>query len=151
MIDSPRAARDPGRAVAVDDGPTTRVLRNLVEICTQAPAEVPRHRDTASALAAQLGGDAGFAWHVCELRAALGDVALAPGADDGVRSEWPRERYGELLDRHRARPDRVAVLRALGETLRQLEQAGVLPSTIVVRSRRAADTVGRPRARRATR
>lgn len=135
-VATPRASRTRGEVASVDHGPTALVLSNLVRICVDAPTEIPRHRATATALAAQLGGEPAFAWHLCELRAGLGDLALAPGDDDGARAEWVRERYGELIDRHRAEPLRLAALREVGDRLRQLERDGALPSTLVVRSPR---------------
>ena len=143
-IATPRASRSRVEAVPLDRGPTAHVLGNLVRICVETPTETPRHRATATALAAQLGGEPAFAWHLCELRAGLGDLGLAPGDDDGARAEWVRERYGELIDRHRAEPLRLAALREIGDRLRQLERDGALPSTLVVRSPRPS------RRRRAT-
>ena len=129
------SARDRG---APDEQLSAAVLHNLVAVCERDPSELVSHRATASALAAELGGDAAFEWHLCELRAAISDQSLVPVADESARSEWLRERYGELLDRHRADDARISQLRSLGERLRALEEAGVLPSTLVVRTRRPA-------------
>jgi hypothetical protein len=62
-----------------------------------------------------------------ELRAAL----ATPPDDDSIR-----ERYGELVDRHRADAAAMELLRPLGDEIRALEQAGVLPSSLVVRAPR---------------
>jgi hypothetical protein len=62
-----------------------------------------------------------------ELRAAL----AAPPEDDTIR-----ERYGELVDRHRDDPEAMEQLRALGDEIRALEDAGVLPSALVIRAPR---------------
>jgi hypothetical protein len=62
-----------------------------------------------------------------ELRAAL----AAPPEDDSIR-----ERYGELVDRHRDDPEAMEQLRTLGDEIRTLEDAGVLPSALVIRAPR---------------
>ena len=62
-----------------------------------------------------------------ELRAAL----ATPPEDDSIR-----ERYGELVDRHRDDPEALEHLRVLGDEIRALEDAGVLPSALVVRGPR---------------
>jgi len=47
-----------------------------------------------------------------------------------------RELYSELLDRHGDDPTQVAVLRELATRLHALEREGVLPQSMVVRTRR---------------
>lgn len=63
--------------------------------------------------------------------AALRALLDSPPDDDSVR-----ELYGELVDRYRDDPDSLAKLRPIGDEIRQLEAAGRLPSTLVVRSER---------------
>jgi hypothetical protein len=58
-------------------------------------------------------------------------LIAAPPDDDAVR-----ELYCELVDRFRDDAEALAVLRPLGEQIRELEAAGELPSTLVARSDR---------------
>jgi hypothetical protein len=53
-----------------------------------------------------------------------------------------RELYGELVDRYRAWPDRLAELRPLGDEIRQREADGTLARSLVARSDRRGR--GRP-------
>lgn len=73
----------------------------------------------------------GFRWRVLVLRATL----AAPPADDTVA-----ELYGELVDCARGDPARLAQVRQLGELIRELQDAEVLPRTMLARAPR-----GRPR------
>lgn len=50
-----------------------------------------------------------------------------------------RELYSSLLDRHRDDPAHLTVLRALATRLHQLERDGILPQSMVVRTRRRSD------------
>ena len=106
------------------------VLEGLVQACEADLARVAPARAEAAPLAEAVGGDLGFRWAVVDLRA----LVAAPPDDDTVR-----ERYGELVDRYRDDPDRLATLRTIGDEIRRLEQAGVLPSALVVRSPRRRD------------
>jgi hypothetical protein len=76
-----------------------------------------------------------FRWQVVELRALL--LHADTDHDDRIR-----ERYGELLDEYRAAPARLAALRPIGDEIRRLERAGVLPSSLVVRTPRPPHSRG---------
>jgi len=73
------------------------------------------------------GGDAALRWRMAVVRA----VIAAPPDGDAVR-----ELYGELVDRYRAQPARLAQLRPLGDEIRRLEAEGTLASSLVARSDR---------------
>jgi hypothetical protein len=102
-------------------------LEDLVSACEGDLGGVPAARSTAAGLAAEVGGELALRWEIVELRAAM----ASPPDDDTIR-----ERYGELVDRHRDAPAHLARLRALGDEIRALEEAGVLPSSLVVRAPR---------------
>jgi len=72
-------------------------------------------------------GDAALRWRIAVVRA----VIAAPPDGDAVR-----ELYGELVDRYRDQPARLARLRALGDDIRRLEADGTLASSLVARSDR---------------
>jgi hypothetical protein len=72
-------------------------------------------------------GDAVLRWRIAVLRA----VIAAPPDGDAVR-----ELYGELIDRYRDQPARLAALRPLGDEIRQLEANGTLARSLVARSDR---------------
>ena len=71
--------------------------------------------------------DAALRWRIAVVRA----VIAAPPDGDAVR-----ELYGELVDRYRDQPDRMAALRRLGDDIRRLEADGTLASSLVARSDR---------------
>ena len=71
--------------------------------------------------------DAALRWRIAVVRA----VIAAPPDGDAVR-----ELYGELVDRYRDQPARLARLRSLGEEIRRLEADGTLASSLVARSDR---------------
>jgi hypothetical protein len=75
----------------------------------------------------EVAADAGLRWRVAVVRA----VIAAPPDSDAVR-----ELYGELVDRYRAQPARLASLRPLGAEIRRLEADGTLASSLVARSNR---------------
>jgi hypothetical protein len=102
-------------------------LEDLVSACEADLRAVPAARTTAASLAGEVGGELGLRWEIVELRAAM----ASPPDDDSIR-----ERYGELVDRHRDDPARMDRLRALGDEIRALEEQGVLPSSLVVRAPR---------------
>jgi len=102
-------------------------LTALVERCEADLAAVASARADGDALATAVGGELAFRWHVAVMRA----VIAAPADGDAVR-----EAYGELVDRYRDAPDRLAALRPLGDEIRRLEADGTLPSALVARSDR---------------
>jgi len=99
----------------------------LAELGEADPAAIPSHRAEGDALALSVGGDAGLRWRIAVLKSVIAN----PPDDDAVR-----ELYGELVDRYRSDPPRLAQLRPLGDEIRRLEAEGVLPSTLVARSER---------------
>jgi hypothetical protein len=71
--------------------------------------------------------DAALRWRLAVLRA----VMAAPPDGDAVR-----ELYGELVDRYRDQPARLAQLRPLGDEIRRREADGTLARSLVARSER---------------
>lgn len=102
-------------------------LTALVERCETDATAVTAARADGDALAATVGGDLALRWYIAVVRA----VIAAPPDGDAVR-----EAYGELVDRYRGEPARLARLRPLGEEIRRLEADGTLPSALVARSER---------------
>lgn len=102
-------------------------LTALVERAEADPSQIPVLRAQGDALAVDVEGDLGLRWRLAVVRA----VIAAPPDGDAVR-----ELYGELVDRYRGDPPRLALLRVLGDEIRRLEAAGELPSTMVARSDR---------------
>jgi len=99
------------------------------------PAALAGARDEGDALAGApelRDSDAALRWRIAVVRA----VIAAPPDGDAVR-----ELYGELVDRYRAQPARLAELRALGDEIRRLEADGTLARSLVARSDRRS---GRP-------
>jgi hypothetical protein len=82
-----------------------------------ALADAPELRD----------GDAALRWRIAVVRA----VMAAPPDGDAVR-----ELYGELVDRYRDQPPRLAELRPLGDEIRRREADGSLARSLVARSDR---------------
>jgi hypothetical protein len=98
------------------------------------PVVLDEVRDEGDALADEIDAgagpgdvDAALRWRIAVVRA----VIAAPPDGDAVR-----ELYGELVDRYRDRPERMAQLRALGDEIRRLEADGTLASSLVARSDR---------------
>jgi uncharacterized sporulation protein YeaH/YhbH (DUF444 family) len=98
------------------------------------PAALAEVRDEGGALADEIdaGGvpadvDVALRWRIAVVRA----VIASPPDGDAVR-----ELYGELIDRYRGQPERMAQLRALGDEIRRLEADGTLASSLVARSDR---------------
>ncbi|HET9624273.1 MAG TPA: hypothetical protein VFP84_23025 [Kofleriaceae bacterium] len=83
--------------------------------------------DAANDAANDVAIDAALRWRIAVVRA----VIAAPPDGDAVR-----ELYGELVDRYRAHPARLASLRPLGAEIRRLEADGTLASSLVARSDR---------------
>jgi len=100
----------------------------LAELGETDPAGIASHRAEGDALAMEVGGDPGLRWRIAVLRSLI----ASPPDDDAVR-----ELYGELVDRYRDDPTRLAQLRPLGDEIRRLESEGVLASTLVARSPRS--------------
>jgi hypothetical protein len=69
-------------------------------------------------------------------RAALVALAHVLAHPTTYPDETARERYSALLDEFGRDPDHMARLKPLGEQLHALEREGVLPRSMVVRSRR---------------
>lgn len=105
----------------------TRSLNALVEQCAADPARVASSRAEGDALADQLEGDLALRWRILVVRALMAH----PPDGDAVR-----EYYGELVDRYRDDPSRLALLRPIGDEIRRLEASGELPSAMVARSDR---------------
>lgn len=105
----------------------TATLSALVDQGETDPATIADVRATGDALADEVGGDLALRWRVAVVRS----VIAAPPDGDAVR-----EAYGELVDRYRDEPARLAALRPLGNEIRKLEAEGLLPSAMVVRSDR---------------
>jgi len=98
----------------------------LADQVDAARAADPPAGDTAAGEGAD-DADAALRWRVAVVRA----VIAAPPDGDAVR-----ELYGELVDRYRDQPARLARLRTLGEEIRRLEADGTLASSLVARSDR---------------
>jgi hypothetical protein len=101
----------------------------LAELGEADLARIPTLRAEGDALALEVGGDAALRWRLLVLRSVIAN----PPDDDAVR-----ELYGELVDRYRDDPARLAQLRPLGDEIRRLEAEGVLPSALVARSPRGS-------------
>jgi hypothetical protein len=99
----------------------------LVERCEADPAAVAPAEADGDALAEAVGGDLALRWRIAVVRALI----AAPPDGDAVR-----EAYGELVDRYRGDPARLARLRPLGDEIRRLEADGTLPRALVARSDR---------------
>lgn len=102
-------------------------LAALAERCEADPRILEESRARGDALALEVGGDTALRWRVAVIRALIAD----PPDGDAVR-----EAYGEVVDRYRDDPARLATLRPLGDEIRRLEAAGALPSALVARSDR---------------
>lgn len=91
------------------------------------PAALAEVRGDGDALADADTGDDALRWRIAVLRA----VMAAPPDGDAVR-----ELYGELVDRYRADPARLARLRPIGDEIRRREAEGTLARSMVARSNR---------------
>lgn len=91
------------------------------------PAALAGVRGDGDALAEAVAGDDALRWRLAVLRA----VMAAPPDGDAVR-----ELYGELVDRYRSDPERLAQLRPLGDEIRRREADGSLARSLVARSNR---------------
>ena len=123
------------------DGTVEQRLAALVARIEADPAALATVRDEGDALAdepAAVSGDAALRWRIAVVRAVIAD----PPDGDAVR-----ELYGELVDRYRDQPARLAELRPLGEEIRRLEADGTLASSLVARSDRRTPDARGPRRR----
>jgi hypothetical protein len=91
------------------------------------PAALAAARGDGDQLAAAIEGDDGLRWRIAVIRA----VIAAPPDGDAVR-----ELYGELVDRYRDQPERLAQLRPIGDEIRRREAEGTLARSLVARSNR---------------
>ncbi|MGE0548512.1 MAG: hypothetical protein AB7O24_16630 [Kofleriaceae bacterium] len=106
-------------------------LAALVERAETQPGAIEAARTEGDALAFEVGGDLALRWRIAVVRG----VMAAPPDGDAVR-----ELYGELVDRYRDDPSRLAMLRSIGDEIRKLEADGALPSALVARSDRRKRT-----------
>lgn len=102
-------------------------LTALVDRCEADRASIAKARKEGDALAIEVGGDLALRWRIAVVRS----VMAAPPDGDAVR-----ELYGELVDRYRDDPTRMAQLKPIGDEIRRLEAEGSLPSVMVARSNR---------------
>ena len=105
-------------------------LSALIDRCERDAAAAGGLRAEGDALADAVDAvdaDLALRWRIAVVRA----VIAAPPDGDAVR-----EAYGELVDRYRDDPARLARLRPLGDEIRRLEAEGTLPSALVARSER---------------
>jgi len=105
----------------------TAKLAALIKRCCADPASITSERTRGDALALEVDGDVAFEWRLLVMRGVIAD----PPDGDAVR-----ELYGEIVDRYRDDPKRLAALRPLGDEIRRLEADGTLPSAMVARSDR---------------
>lgn len=84
-------------------------------------------RAEGDALAIELEGELGLRWRIAVVHALMAH----PPDGDAVR-----EYYGELVDRYRDDPERLAMLRPIGDEIRKREASGELASAMVARSDR---------------
>lgn len=106
-------------------------LASLIDSGERDLSSVDGHRAEAAALLPLVGEELGFRWRLLLLRAAL----VAPPADDTIA-----ELYGELVEVARGDPTRLAQVRKFGERLRELQDAEVLPRTMMLRAPRRRRT-----------
>jgi hypothetical protein len=104
-----------------------RRLTALVESGEADPRTILAARGEGDALAIEIEGELGLRWRIGVVRALMAH----PPDGDAVR-----EYYGELVDRYRDDPDRLAQLKSIGDEIRKLEASGELASALVARSDR---------------
>jgi len=112
--------------VSVADRATSR-LSALVDLGEVDPSAIAAARAEGDALAIEIGGDLALRWRIAVVRSVMAE----PPDGDAVR-----ELYGELVDRYRDDPERLAQLRPIGDEIRRREAEGSLPSAMVARSDR---------------
>jgi hypothetical protein len=69
------------------------------------------------------------------LRSEIETLAATEPDDIDERAETVRERYSELLDDYNDDPEAVTRIRALGRRIKDLEEAGSLPRSLIRRGR----------------
>jgi hypothetical protein len=69
------------------------------------------------------------------LRSEIETLAATEPADIDERAETVRERYSELLDDYNDDPEALTRIRALGRRIKDLEEAGSLPRSLIRRGR----------------
>jgi hypothetical protein len=69
------------------------------------------------------------------LRSEIETLAATEPADVDERAETVRERYSELLDDYNDDPEALTRIRALGRRIKDLEEAGSLPRSMIRRGR----------------
>ncbi|HWN70112.1 MAG TPA: hypothetical protein VNM90_20870 [Haliangium sp.] len=69
------------------------------------------------------------------LRDEIETLAAAEPPDIDERAETVRERYSELLDDYGDDPEALTRIRALGRRIKDLEEAGSLPRSLIRRGR----------------
>jgi hypothetical protein len=69
------------------------------------------------------------------LRSEIETLAATEPADIDERAETVRERYSELLDDYNDDPEALTRIRALGRRIKDLEEAGSLPRSMIRRGR----------------
>ena len=102
-------------------------LAATIEADPGALAGLRAEGDALAEQAELADGDDALRWWIAVVRAVMAD----PPDGDAVR-----ELYGELVDRYRARPDRLAERRPLGDEIRRREADGTLARSLVARSDR---------------
>jgi chromosome segregation ATPase len=70
-----------------------------------------------------------------DLRSEIETLAASEPADIDERAETVRERYSELLDDYNDDPEALTRIRALGRRIKDLEEAGSLPRSLIRRGR----------------
>lgn len=106
-------------------------LASLIDSGERDLSIVTAHRAEAATLLPLVDEGLGFRWRILLLRATL----TAPPADDTIA-----ELYGELVDCARSDPAKLAQVRRLGDQLRALQEAEVLPRTMMLRAPRRRRT-----------
>ncbi len=99
----------------------------LVEDGEANPRTILAARAEGDGLALEVEGELGVRWRIGVVRAL---IAFPPDGDA------VREYYGELVDRYRDDPERLAQLKSIGDEIRKLEASGDLASVLVARSDR---------------
>jgi hypothetical protein len=102
-------------------------LSTLVEHAEADPRTILAARAEGDVLALEIEGELGLRWRIGVVRSLIAH----PPDGDAVR-----EYYGELVDRYRDDPERLAQLRSIGDEIRKLEASGELASAMVARSDR---------------